>query len=113
MTTCAAANPVAGSLPNYARVADALPAALAAAAPSQRDPALRARLLRQLGRPRWRLRVSAVGAALALAVAVALLAWTAQLNQTLATERAVHAQLAGQQEIVFEVVDSPAARPER
>jgi hypothetical protein len=48
-----------------------------------------------------------------LAVAVALLAWTAQLNQTLATERAVHAQLAGQQEIVFEVVDSPAARPER
>jgi hypothetical protein len=94
---------------DYAIVAEALPAALAAATPSQPDPALRAHLLRRLGRPRLRVRVSTAAAALALAVAVALLAWTTQLNQTLATERALYAQLAGQQEIVFEVVDSPEA----
>jgi hypothetical protein len=92
----------------YAEAVDALPAALAAAGPTRLDPALRSRLLRRLGRPR-RLRVSTAVASLASAAAVILLLWATQLNQTLATERALYAQLAGQQEIIFEVVDSPEA----
>jgi hypothetical protein len=91
----------------YARVAEALPGALAAAAPSRPDSPLRARLVRRLGRPRRALRVSMIAAVLASAVTIAVFAWAVRLDQTLASERAIYAQLAGQQEIVFEVVDSP------
>jgi anti-sigma factor RsiW len=91
----------------YAAIADALPGALAAAAPEGPDPALRARLLRRVGRPRQTLRLSMIAAALTSALAVVVLVWATQLSQTLAAERAIYAQLAGQQEIVFEVVDSP------
>jgi hypothetical protein len=50
-----------------------------------------------------------VAAVVASTLAVVLFVWTTMLSATLANERALYSQLAGQQEIVFEVVDSPEA----
>lgn len=90
-------------------VADLLPDALAIAAPSALDPALRARLLRTIALPPWWRRPAALVAAIALVLVAGSLAWGLSANTTLAQERALYARLAGQQEIVFEVVDSPRA----
>jgi hypothetical protein len=99
----------------YERVADALPGALAEAAPAERSPSARRRVLAHASAsangPRWwpRLALAMAGAALVVAAAVALL-WGVRANQALAQERALYAALAGQQEIVFDVVDSVESR---
>jgi hypothetical protein len=91
------------------RLAEVLPDALVLAAPSRLDPALRSRLVRAIAlRPWWR-RPPAVIAAITLVLLAGSLAWGVSANTTLAQERAFYARLAGQQEIVFEVVDSPRA----
>lgn len=90
-------------------VAHLLPDTLAAAAPPTLDPALRGRILRMIARRPWWRRPAMLVAAAALALFVGSLAWALSVNTTLAQERALYARLAGQQEIVFEVVDSPRA----
>jgi hypothetical protein len=86
-----------------------LPAALAAAAPSSPDPAVLRRVLAVATRPPLWPRVAGLALAVAVLVLVAVGAWNYQLTQTIAHERDVYRRLAGQQEIVFEVVDSPRA----
>jgi hypothetical protein len=91
----------------YRLVADALPGALALATPARRSPVVKPRMLRRLA-PHRRWEPFALGGfAAAVVVLAATLAWSVQLNQALAQERAFYAALAGQQEIVFEVIDSP------
>jgi hypothetical protein len=91
----------------YRLVADALPGALALATPARRGPVVKPPMLRRLApRGRWE-RFALGGFAAAVVVLAATLAWSVQLNQALAQERALYAALAGQQEIVFEVIDFP------
>jgi len=95
-----------------AELLDGLPEALAASSPHAPPPALRARVLAAAAaRPRrrrstlWPLAAAAVAAAL-----VALVAWNVQLQQALAQDRSLLAQLrdaAAGHEIVFEIVDAP------
>lgn len=116
----------------YAAIVSALPGALSAASPRRPPAPLRARLLDSVrasaarpaspdgkpGRvpaptpsrrsPSGRRPRTLGGLALSILLALAL-AWGLQLNVALAEERALRAELAdlvGQQEIVFEVVDS-------
>jgi anti-sigma-K factor RskA len=96
----------------FTRVADALPAALAAASPTPGpDQDVRERLLRSLRRrPQAWQRAAVVAVAAGTLALVASLAWSLQVSQTLAQEREIYQRLAGQQEIVFEVIDSPDTR---
>ncbi|MBI2323735.1 MAG: anti-sigma factor [Chloroflexi bacterium] len=84
-----------------------LPAALAATSTMVPDPTVLRRVLAVATRqPPWsRLAGFALGAAVVLLILAGAL--NLQLNQTLAQEREIFRRLAGQQEIVFEVVDSP------
>jgi hypothetical protein len=84
-----------------------LPAALAAASPSAPDPAVLRRVLAVAARPPLWPRVAALAVAAAAFVLIAVGVWNLSLTQTIAHERDVYRRLAGQQEIVFEVVDSP------
>jgi hypothetical protein len=52
-------------------------------------------------------RIAGIAVAAAAMVLIAIGAWNVQLTQTIAQEREIYRRLAGQQEIVFEVVDSP------
>jgi hypothetical protein len=86
-----------------------LPGALAVAAPSAPDPAVLRRVLRVASRrPLWP-RVAGIAFAAAAFVLIAVGVWNISLTQTIAHERDVYRRLAGQQEIVFEVIDSPKA----
>lgn len=95
-----------------AELLDGFPEALAARSPHAPPPGLRAQVLAAAAaRPHsrrpllWPL--AAAAAALAL---VALAAWNVQLQQALAQDRSLLAQLrdaAAGQEIVFEIVDAP------
>ena len=86
-----------------------LPGALATASPSTPDPAVLRRVLAvATRRPAWP-RLAGVALAAAAFVLVAVGAWNVSLTQTIAHERDIYRRLAGQQEIVFEVVDSPKA----
>jgi hypothetical protein len=87
----------------------ALPAVLAATSTAAPDPAVLRRVLAVATRPPLWPRVAGVAVAAAAMVLVAVGAWNYQLTQTIAQEREIYRRLAGQQEIVFEVVDSPKA----
>jgi hypothetical protein len=93
----------------YEALLSRLPAALAAASPSQPDAAVLRRVLAVATRPPLWPRVAALALAAAALVLIAVGAWNVSLTQTIAHERDVYRRLAGQQEIVFEVVDSPKA----
>jgi hypothetical protein len=92
---------------HYEALLARLPTALAAASPSVPDPAVLRRLLAVATRPPLWPRLAAVALAAAVLVLIAVGAWNVSLTQTIAHERDVYRRLAGQQEIVFEVVDSP------
>jgi hypothetical protein len=83
------------------------PAALAAAGPSALSPAVRDRVMRMASRRLIGSRIAATLAVAAALLVVVAVAWNVQLTQTLAQERELYRRLAGEQEIVFEVVDSP------
>jgi hypothetical protein len=86
-----------------------LPAALAATSTAVPDPAVLRRVLAVATRPSLWPRLAGVAVAAAAMVVIAVGAWNYQLDQTIAQEREIYRRLAGQQEIVFEVVDSPKA----
>ena len=108
-------------LDEYPDVASALPDALAAASPHRLPADLRAGVLRaaemRAGRSRSRSDLSGVlrslGAAAAVLLIVGLAVWNVQLQQALAQEQTLLQQFretAGQQPIVFDVVDSPTSQ---
>jgi hypothetical protein len=91
----------------YGQALAVLPAALAAASTTAPDPQVLRRVLAVATRqPLWP-RIAGAAVAAAALVLVAVGAWNYQLTQTLGQEREIYRRLAGQQEIVFEVVDSP------
>lgn len=89
----------------YAIAVESLPGALAAASRERPSSASRARVLHAAATSRraWRI----AGALVAALLLLSAVGWAFQLNQTLAQERALYQRLAGQQEMVFEIVDSP------
>jgi len=104
LATCAACR---ATVNDYEALLVRLPTVLATASPSAPDPAVLRRVLAVTTRqPLWP-RIAAVALAAAVLVMVAVGAWNFSLTQTIAHERDVYRRLAGQQEIVFEVVDSP------
>lgn len=105
----------------YPDVASALPETLAAASPHRLPADLRARVLRaaeiRAGRSRVRVDAGSVlrtfGVAAAGLLIVGLAVWNVQLQQALAQEQTLLQQLrdrAGQQPVIFDVVDSPASQ---
>lgn len=115
-----------GLAKELADAAHALPEALAAVSPLQPPTPLKARVLQALGtvpdpalhrspapprhRSRWR-HARTLGALAAVLLAFAI-TWAVHLDRALARERALSAglaKLAGQQELVLEVVDSSKA----
>jgi len=97
-----------------AELLDGLPDALAARSPHALPPALRARVLAAAAaRPLARKGTLWPLAAAAVAALIALVAWNVQLQQALAQDRSLLAQLrdaANGQETVFEIVDAPYAK---
>src|SRR5438093_1181944 len=73
------------------------------------EPAVLRRVLAVATRPPQWPRLAGIALAAAAFVLIAVGAWNLSLTQTIAHERDVYRRLAGQQEIVFEVVDSPKA----
>ena len=106
LATCATCR---ATVEEYAALLSRLPAALAAVSPSGPDPAVLRRVLGVATRPPVWPRVAGLALAVAAFVLIAIGAWNVSLTQTIAHERDVYRRLAGQQEIVFEVVDSPKA----
>jgi hypothetical protein len=105
----------------YPDVAGALPEALASASPHRLPAELRARVLRaaelRAGRSRARFGMPTVprtlGAAAAVLLIVGLAVWNLQLQQALAQEQTLLQQFrdkAGQQPIVFDIVDSSTSQ---
>jgi len=94
-----------------AELLDGLPDALAARSPHALPPALRARVLAAAAaRPLARKGTLWPLAAAAVAALIALVAWNVQLQQALAQDRSLLAQLrdaVNGQETVFEIVDAP------
>ncbi len=91
----------------YESVLAELPAALAATATTAPDPAVLRRVLAvAMRQPLWP-RIAGLAVAAAAFVLIALGTWNVQMDRALAQEREIYRRLAGQQEIVFEVVDSP------
>jgi hypothetical protein len=98
-----------GTVAAHEETLAALPAALAATSTAVPDPAVLRRVLAVATRPPLWPRVAGIAVAAAAMVLIAVGAWNVNLNQTIAQEREIYRRLAGQQEIVFEVVDSPKA----
>jgi len=104
LASCAACR---ATVADYEAALARLPAALVSASPSQPDPAVLRRVLAVATRtPVWP-RLAGLSLTAAAFVLIAVGAWNVSLTQTIAHERDVYRRLAGQQEIVFEVVDSP------
>src|SRR6266508_3860992 len=104
----------------YPEVVESLPDALAAASPHRLPSGLRARVLRaaeaRAGRSARRLEMRTVlraaAVALVLVAIVVLVTWNIQLQQALAQEQTLLQQFrdkAGQQPLIFDIVDSPAS----
>ena len=96
-------------LDQYENVAATLPAALSIAAPVPPSDVARRRIRRGIRNRAMRSRVAtsvAVAAVILLSIAIA---WVWRGERTLADERERSEQLIEEQEIVFEVVDSPDA----
>ena len=106
LTRCAACRATVAS---HEETLAALPAALAATATAVPDPAVLRRVLAVATRPPPWPRLAGIAVAAAAMILIAVGAWNYQLTQTIAQERDIYRRLAGQQEIVFEVVDSPKA----
>lgn len=90
----------------YADVADALPEALALAAPSAVSPSARSWLLTAVRPSRRRLPILRLTAAAVMVALIASVILGVRLNHALAQERARMQQLTSREEIVFEVVDA-------
>jgi hypothetical protein len=104
LATCEACR---DELDRYQEVAAELPGALALAAPVAPSDVAAQRIRRAIRRRTLRARLAAIGGAAAAVLLVVAAAWIWRSQRTLADERERSERLFAEQEIIFEVVDSP------
>jgi hypothetical protein len=94
-------------LDRYQEVAAELPGALALAAPVPPSDVAAQRIRRAIRRRTLRSRLLTISASVAIVLLVVAAAWIWRSQRTLADERERSERLFAEQEIIFEVVDSP------